>query len=213
MKKLFCSLIIVCSLFVTACGVGGRSLSQEEIDWFNTEFFCSQSGEAWSQAGQFLVKEFDSVEDVELDEVFYNGMPKGDGGRCIMEEELAYLQSVGAELELDVVKVTKEYMEQNVERYLGIALEQMENESIENFYYCEESAAYFLAHGDTNMIFVKILEGQQLTRDTVELICVVSDRSFDALTEVELARLPQNKVVLKQCEDTYCFVSNTSLVE
>ena len=212
MKKMLSILIIMFSISINACGAGGRSLTPEEINWFNAEFFCSQSGEVWSQAGQFLVKEFDSIEDVELDEVFYNGMPEGDGGSSITEEELAYLQSVGAEMELDMVKVTKEYLEQNIERYLGVSLKQIENESIESFHYWEEYETYFLSHSDTNMVFVRVLEGQQLAEDTIELICAVSDRSFEALTEAELTRLPKHKVVLKQCEDTYCFVSNTYLV-
>lgn len=116
-------------------------LGKEEITFF-TGFI--QDNENYG----FLLSEYDKPEDVNLDEVFYNGA--GIGESLPLGEESIYLEAAGYEqVETDCIKLTTENIKEFVRRKLGIEFQDM-NRSLEWGVYAAETDSYYFEAGDTN---------------------------------------------------------------
>ncbi len=92
-------------------------------------------------------------EDVDLSMLFYNGV-----GLTVTEEDLAFLESQGEELDWEVVKVPGSTMDEVLQRFFDLTLEETNKIGIEQFYYNPETDVYYLLHNDANGIFVEIEE-------------------------------------------------------
>ena len=92
-------------------------------------------------------------EDVDLEMLFYNGF-----GIEVTEEDRSFLESQGAWMDLDIIKIPGKKMEEVLEQFFDLTLEETHQVGINNFYYNEDTDMYYLMHNDANGIFIEIEE-------------------------------------------------------
>lgn len=149
----------------------------------------------------FLLSEYDAPEDVNLWEVLYNGAGFGE---WIPEEDIPlYLAKTQLEgVETDCVKMTRQSIEEFLQRKLGVGLEDMSSPL--EMVYLEETDAYYNQAGDTNYVPFACVGGTR-QGDTYTLYCDPTDDWYTGYGACE--------TVLVKTGDDYRFVSNHALAE
>lgn len=171
-----------------------RELSQEELDEL-TKFV-----QEFDNYG-FLLSEYDSPENVELWQVFYNGA--GFGEDMTTQEAEAYLKECNQEeMYTDCVKVSASKAEDLLQQRLGIGLADM-NTKMDGVY-LKEYDAYYHEAGDTNYTSYVCESGQ--VQGNIYTVKFVNERkdSFPAYAM---------ETKLEKTADGYHFLSNHYLEE
>lgn len=163
---LICGAVLLCGSLVSCRqNEATHSLTQEELDYFNQEFFNGSTGNLHNQ---FLTSEYTSPGEINLFELFYNGI---DGTVAQLSqgerEQLSELEPM-AEYS-GVIKVTRQEMDQVLEEGLGMGLTDTQQQGLEQFYYLEQSNAYYLVHGDINFQWCTITSGTHISDRQVQL--------------------------------------------
>ena len=121
-----------------------RPLSQEELsEW-----------EAWFKADrfrlQFLASAYTRPEEVDLNELFYNGVP---GERYLTQEDIHALLARFGDwfLETDTDVLPSSALDAALEEYLGLSLEETDRIRL-TWAYLPETDCYYHPHGDTNAV-------------------------------------------------------------
>lgn len=174
--------------------LGEESLSDEELWWFQTEFFGN--GDEINIRNLFILPEYEAAADIDLYEVFYLS-----GNTAISESEKTALQvQEGWDVLPDCAgyKLTPREMDDLLMANTGLTLAETNKTGIDKFIYLSGHDAYYQFHGDTNYIIPKIESG-------------IKDQSGDVwLTyTVNLWYSSERTVHLKPAGDSYLFVSNT----
>ncbi|MDE6107199.1 MAG: M56 family metallopeptidase, partial [Oscillospiraceae bacterium] len=119
-----------------------RSLTGEELRWFNEEFFNGKDENGYYR-NQFvsLLNLYDRPEDIDLFELFYCD------GEELTGEEYRILGIDHATC--PYFKLTAEYIDAGLTQYTGLSLEQTNKVNF-SFSYEEAISAYVWEHGDTN---------------------------------------------------------------
>lgn len=199
--------------FMAGCGTKEKSISEEELNYFNTKFFSSTRQEVHNQANQVLVSEFDSPENIDFISLFYNHMGYYTGDTLeITDDELEYLRFLEAEINLDISKNTKEYMEECLKKYFGLSIEETNKISLDLFYYNPGSDSYYLTVGGCNFLYVNVIEGTYQTENELELICQVSELPFEYLIEKDRDALEKYRVRLRKEGVHYYFLKNEKYI-
>ncbi len=130
---------------------GLRSLTGEELRFFNEEYFNHNPNEAisytYSIRNQFANGAFNTYEkpeDINLYELFYLE------GSSPTDEELKGTLDYDSweDLPCPAYKMTAQEMDEVLQEYTGLTLEQTNRVGLENFTY--QNDAYYWMHGDTN---------------------------------------------------------------
>lgn len=162
-----------------------RELSAEELreftDWVNQK-----------ENNGFLLSEYTKPEEVNLNEVFYNGAGIEEEPLS-KEEEKAYVSKVGA-IETDITKLTSAQIEEFLQKKMGISFQEVENSL--DWLYLEEFDSYISQHGDTNQTVFFCTDGSQLEDNYFELHCRSENDYIHSI------------LTLKKAEDSYLIVSN-----
>lgn len=174
---------------VISSQVQETALTEEELAWFNEQFFNRQDD---LLPNQFLIPLYDSPEKIELDEIFYNYNAQLSEAEC---EQLAALDFF---LEVDESKATTAQINEALLRYTGLTLEETERVGLDQYTYLPDFDAYYHAHGDTNYSRWTITSGVWLEDGSVKL------RYEDYLGKTREATLIPNG-------DSYFFFSNLEL--
>ena len=142
-----------------------RHLTQEELDYFNQEFFNGSTGNLHNQ---FLTSEYTSPGEINLFELFYNGI---DGTAAQLSQgEREQLSELEPMTEYSgVIKVTRQEMDQVLEAGLGMGLTETQQQGLERFYDLEQPDTYYLVHGDTNFQWCTITSGTHISDQQVQL--------------------------------------------
>ncbi len=184
-------------------------LTEEEIKFFNEQFFTMETEYPgrWVR-NNILYTEFLSPEQVDLEAMFY------DEGSIeeISKEERAYLREQLDEA-LDTSKFTTAYINELMQNYLGISLEESEKNGLDRFFYNAEYDAYYLMHSDALCVCVQVESGERKEDGTVTLVYRKAHQLFTHMTEKEINALPKYQVVLKETENGYQFLSNQAVTE
>lgn len=127
---------------------GPRALTEEELRFFNEEFF---NGDEYNIRNQFAspwVHEYDKPEDINILDVLYDEAGTGD----ISEEELdALLAAHDLEsLYCPAFKLPADEIDRILTQHTGLTLSQTNRVGMEAFVYLEDYDAYYWMHGDTN---------------------------------------------------------------
>lgn len=186
--------VLLLSCLLLGCGAqgGGRAgeLSEEELDWFNTEFFDDMTG----MANLMLSSEYEDVSGIDLYQLFYNGVP---GGQEVSQEEKEALEALDSTAgSLDVTRVTAGEMEEVLQTYGGLGLEDTQGVGMDQFLYLEDYDAYYLIHSDVMAVPCQVSSGTRNEDGTVTL-----------QYENEILS-GQYAVTLRETEEGYQFVSN-----
>lgn len=133
-----------------------EELSQEELSYFNGDGFFN--GEYMNIRNQFLSSLYDSPEEIDLFLLLYDGTGEADELRGLEGVDRAQLT---AAIEKDAgfgeegppcaaTVLTPEGIEDVLNQYLGMGLEDTQKIGMENFSYLSQYGVYYYFHGDTN---------------------------------------------------------------
>ena len=163
---LICGAVLLCGSLVSCRPKEAtHSLTQEELDYFNQEFFNGSTG---NMHNQFLTSEYTSPGEINLFELFYNGI---DGTAAqLSRTEREKLSELEPMTEYSgVIKVTRQEMDQVLEGGLGMGLTETQQQGLERFYDLEQPDTYYLVHGDTNFQWCTITSGTHISDQQVQL--------------------------------------------
>lgn len=135
---------------------GWVALTNEELDWFNQEFFNNPDEPI---VNYFLDSEFLDVKDVDLYRLFYD-LPRTEA-ESLTEQELLLLENAGVDMALDIQKVPVEYMDEVLEKYANISFEETNESKPDYFVYLEEYDAYYMSHGDCHVATRLMISGRK----------------------------------------------------
>ena len=172
----------------------GGPLTGAELEYFNQEFF---NGESFNIRNQFLSSTYETPEDLDLFQLFYNGtgLPDSAGE----EERQAVADTLGNDPGTDLTKCPAKEINQILLSNTNRTLAEFNGVGLENFTYLAEYDAYYHFHGDTNYWNnVHIVSGER--KDG--LICLYYEDTFmpNGWKCVTLRNTPSGE---------YLFVSNT----
>ena len=184
-------------------------LTEDEIKFFNEQFFTMETEYPgrWVR-NNILYTEFSNPAQVDIEAMFYDEHSIEE----ISEEERAYLKEQMDEL-FDTSKFTVAYINELMQTYLGISLEESEKKGLDRFFYNAEYDAYYLVHSDAMCVCVQVESGERKEDGTVTLVYRKAHQLFSYMTEKEINALPQYQVVLKETENGYQFLSNQAVTE
>lgn len=189
---------------------GVSSLTDEEIRYFNEEYFTPESElpGRWVR-NNLLYGEFLTPAEADLEAMFYNESMEGE----LSVEELSYLEEQGAMMEVDLSKLSSEYINELLQMYLGISLEESEKKGLDKFIYYAEQNAYYMVHSDAMACFILVEEGYRNEDGTITLLYRRATEPVIGLSQQALEKLPWYQVVLKETESGYQFLSNQAVVD
>lgn len=163
-----------------------KKLDAEQIRWFNENFFNVKGKEI---VNYFLNSEYSDVKEINLYSLFYNCPNEFASEK---EKEL-FVEKSGEELYTDLHKVPMSYMENVIDTYTRISLEQIPKDAFDMFVYLADSEAYFSQSGDYKYHECKIVSGEKKIGDYIlQYICGEN----------------KGEVVLRKDPNGYYFVSN-----
>lgn len=125
-------------------------------NWYNYALFES------------LFEGYASPAEMNLRWLFYDG----DRTETVTDEEMAYLAALPEPNlfpDLDISKISRTKMNEVLQTYFGITLEETQGIGLDDFAYYEPSDSYFLAHGDTAAGLYTFVSGVELENGDVTL--------------------------------------------
>lgn len=175
--------------------------TEDTVLWFNDSFFNRHENPENRMTNLFLSSLYDSPAEIDLHKLFYNGTYNVSGESSLTQKELDFLEGEGADLGLDVIKITPDEMDAVLQKYTGITLEQSKQKGLEKFYYNKDTDSYYHNVSDTNYQFVKVLSAD-LNEEGYTVLEYVLDENmtyhFQAVLE-------------KQEDGSYLFLANKCL--
>lgn len=151
---------------------------------------------------RILTSDFEAPAQIDLYELFYKGIPGEDN--TLQAKERAYLETVWTEFEfqMDAKRLPVEKMNEVLQTYLGVSLEDTDKTGLERFTFWEAGNCYYLAHGDTNAIQPLLFAAYTLEDGTIAVY--YSNGNFDG----KAAAKPDKVTVLRPTADGYQILSN-----
>ncbi len=169
-RTLGAAVLLALALTLTACAATFTAakppeetapvpLGQEELLEFEDLIFSREDARI---RRQFLSSFYETPEDIDLYELFYNGTGQpetlGDGERQALVD--AFYE--GQDPEVDLTKLPAGEIDQILRRYAGLTLAETNSVGMDGFQYLPDYDAYYHFHGDTNAIGpVTFLSGER----------------------------------------------------
>ena len=171
----------------------GTPVSEDTLKQLQ-ELFSDPNG--WY--ARILTSDFAQPKEINLKELFYKGITEADS--TLTDEETAFLADTWTEDEcgLDTYRIPADEIDGILQKYLGISFEDTLKTGIDDLTYWEKTNAYYLSHGDTNAVNVKIISAYLNEDGTITMTYC------DALSDPA----PEKAAVLKPCDGEYLIVSN-----
>lgn len=145
---------------------GAVSLTEEEINWFNTEFF--NDPERGYIENQFLSSFYNEPSEINLHELFYNGI---DNSTIIgQEEKNNIIKQIPDAQSLEIKKVTEANITEILFYYMNISLENTQRIGLDKLLYLSDFESYYLVHSDTNLMICEVEEGYRTEDGEVVLL-------------------------------------------
>ena len=142
-----------------------RPLTGEELAFFNTEFFNSETADENGMANanyhnQFLTCLYDSPQNLNLFDLFYNGIGTWEAPSQAELEQLGVLAADGSQI-CPTYKLTAAAMDAFLLENTGLTLAQTNKVDLDAFDYLPDYDAYYLTKGDTNYRSVTFTSGER----------------------------------------------------
>ena len=161
-----------------------EQLTQEELDWYNESFFnqayLNENATPEKRIiNQFLTHEYNCPGEINLTEIFYNGMGEEltpEDWECLSgearwrralytsdmevlsEEEHADVASLSQEF--DVIRASKEGMESVLRQYTGQENPEIfDGKGMKSAWFNKKDMVFYWIHSDTNMVYVEVTKG------------------------------------------------------
>ena len=166
---------------------GWLILTEEEIRWFNEEFF---NVEEKIGKNNFLNCAYPDVKSIDIAEIFYNFSEK------ISQEEKEKLRGSEIDIDTDFQKLSVTFLDGILREFMNVSFEEVNKDGLEYYLFLEEFDAYFGCHGDTNYSRVEVISGMKDESGTVKLQYLRTEDGKEYI------------VTLETHESGYYFVSN-----
>ena len=145
--------------------LSSRLLTGEELAFFNTQFFNSQTtnesgGVQATLHNQFLTCLYADPQDINLFDLFYNGVDTWEAPSQAELEQLGVLAMDGSQI-CPTYKLTTEAMDAFLLENTGLTLAQTNKVDLDAFDYLPGYDAYYLTKGDTNYRSVTFTSGER----------------------------------------------------
>ena len=172
-------------------------IDQEKVEWFEISYFNVSDNRI---VNMFLNSEYETPAEINLNRLFYNGTYSVDAQNA-SQEELSLLETrYSAMTDLDTSKIMTEDINEILQKYMGITLEETNKQGIEYLHYLEEYDAYYTCVGDTEYTKYDILHGWMNDDGTITLQYMHDQNlSYDKTVY---------RVTLKEENGNYYFISN-----
>ena len=144
--------------------LSSRPLTGEELAFFNTQFFNSQAtnesgGVQATLHNQFLTCLYAGPQDINLFDLFYNGVGTWEAPSQAELEQLGVLAADGSQI-CPTHKLTTAAMDAFLLENTGLTLAQTNKVELDTFDYLPDYDAYYLTKGDTNYRSVTFTSGE-----------------------------------------------------
>ena len=174
-------------------------ISDELMQWFVADYFKSYTFQCI--ASHFLTDVYTTPEDINLYELFYGGSYIiGTNNMASEEEKQLLLDRYLDEIYTDVIRVKTWEMNEVLQKYMGITLEETKKIGLDKMYYLEEYDAYYMMHGDTNWFFANFEAGKINDDGTITLQYYRDDFYYGTT--------PTYWVTLREVDGKYYIISN-----
>ena len=145
--------------------LSSRPLTGEELSFFNTQFFNSQTtnesgGVQHTLHNQFLTCLYAGPQDINLFDLFYNGAGTWEAPSQAELEQLGVLAVDGSQI-CPTYKLTTAAMDAFLLENTGLTLAQTNKVDLDAFDYLPDYDAYYLTKGDTNYRSVTFTSGER----------------------------------------------------
>lgn len=145
--------------------LSSRLLTGEELAFFNTQFFNSQTtnefgGVQHTLHNQFLTCLYAGPQDINLFDLFYNGVGTWEAPSQAELEQLGVLAEDGSQI-CPTYKLTTAAMDAFLLENTGLTLAQTNKVDLDAFDYLPDYDAYYLTKGDTNYRSVTFTGGER----------------------------------------------------
>lgn len=170
---------------------GNAILPESTITWFNTEYF--NSGDGVNMRNMLLSSQYSTIADIDLFQLFYNGIPEVQL-EISDEEKNTLVKSDEAAQHLDIIKITQPMIDNFLQEYAGVNMDDTNQVGLDQFIYLEEFDAYYLIHSDTNYARCNVVSGTESEGGYILLDYEMNGR--------------KGIVTLKNIEGDYRFISN-----
>lgn len=142
-----------------------RPLTGEELAFFNTQFFNSQTTNEFGGVqptlhNQFLTCLYAGPQDINLFDLFYNSAGTWDAPSQAELEQLGVLAVDGSQI-CPTYKLTTAAMDAFLLENTGLTLAQTNKVDLDAFDYLPDYDAYYLTKGDTNYRSVTFTSGER----------------------------------------------------
>ena len=145
--------------------LSSRLLTGDELAFFNTQFFNSQTtnefgGVQHTLHNQFLTCLYAGPQDINLFGLFYNGIGTWEAPSQAELEQLGVLAADGSQI-CPTYKLTAAAMDAFLLENTGLTLAQTNKVDLDAFDYLPDYDAYYLTKGDTNYRSVTFTSGER----------------------------------------------------
>ena len=180
---------------IAALEVAG-AIPSEKIAWFNSDYFNVDGKD--EMCNMMLSSVYKDVREIDLYKLFYNGIPETCNDICDEEKKILSAIDAGAE-HLDIIKITSLQMNNILQTYADIEIDQTEKYNLDKLIYLERYDAYYMIHGDCIDTRCEVISGTQTEDGYLILQYWMNGERYE--------------VTLKENENNFLFVSNMLLDE
>lgn len=155
-------------------------LTKEEIEAINEAIFLNDEECYWPN--MFMGCYYTSPEEIDLGELFYNGLGFGENYE-VSEDEIARIEDIlGGDYYGSITKLPIDKMDEVINKYTGLSIQDYEKKLEEHFVYLEDYNSCYNFSGDVDYDQHAIEDGYRtptgelmlLYRDSDEWICSVT---------------------------------------
>ena len=147
----------------------GKAMDDQTLEWFRVLFMAHQAPYTRHPTNWYnmiLGTQFDCPENINLQELFYNGTL---WPRTLSDSEKAYLQGRGFDLNFSVAVLPLEDANEVLESYFGLTWEQTKGVGTDAWTFSEDTQRFYKATTDYHSWNFEILGGAELDDGTIRL--------------------------------------------
>lgn len=197
-RMIFMGLLLVCFI---ACGCAGKE-TEASKPILSEDFFSYETDRFRNLA---LSSFYDYPEEVDLYELFYNGV-----GLKIEEADRDFVKEAaeGNDINVenyDLTKLPVDEMDRILMEYFGVTFEETDHSSLKDQYYNEETKTYYLVHNDAKINEIEIKDAFY-GEDDLLYVVYTNSSVYDYYDNKE--HLKECIAALKKDGEAYRFVSN-----
>ena len=170
----------------------GTALTKEQLGKFQLMLTEGYNSEEYNFYGQALVTTFSDPREIDLFELFYNGISRELNK--LTDTEFSHFSATNEYLQyIDSHTLPPDRMDAILTKYFGITLAESNQVGLEKFTYWDETGCYYWFGTDCNLLAdVRVLSGEILSADTVR----IDYKSANTETRSVIFKITENSCIV-----------------